>query len=753
MTEFAKGQRLCARFLLVEVLGQGAWGQLWRAIDEQRSLQIALKVLPLPSADEATVWALMQHEYAATQKLEHPGILRVEAPVRDATALVLPMPLAAGDARALRGKPWTQSIVVLRELTEALVHAHSRGVLHRDLKPGNVLIDFDGRARLADFAVASLDGQSPPQPRFSKFSASPESQRGAAPSVSDDVYGFGALAYELLSGYPPNFPDGAGASAGGVAVRPAAIPNTATPLPEGLSQLVLSALEPDPSRRPQDMGEIARVVATLESSRFEPVTVARIVPLEVAAAEREQASRPQRSWLAWAGVVVLGASLLGVFLVLPRFAGTPSVAEIGPAPTPVTPASATSERDQQQAAYEEALARFTTEFATLDGQGAGVWGGATFAAARSLSELAATAAADGDAVLALDRINVAVQRLERVAADRPAALERELNKGETALDGGQIEVARQAFELARLIEPENGRVGIGLARVAGLAPVLPAFVEAETAALSQDHLLALTRYEEVLRADPRNAGAREGAARARAALGSDRYAREIGEALAKLRAGRDAEAKAALDRARALRPDAAEIGAVSTQLLAAGERQNLEAVRAQIAEFESGERWAQALAAYDALLARDSTIQFARAGRAAVAPRAELARRLDQLLNNPARLSAPEVRRDADRLLSEATKVQGVAPVLESQTTRLRETLRLYDQPVALVLQSDGLTRVILQRVGGMGSFTRKELSLKPGRYVLTGDRPGYRDVRREFTVLPGSTGLVVEVRCTESIS
>jgi hypothetical protein len=753
VTQFAKGQRLCARFLLVEVLGQSAWGQLWRAIDEQRSLQIALKVLPLPSADEATVWALMQHEYAATQRLEHPGILRVEAPVRDSTALALPMPLAAGDARALRGKPWTQSIVVLRELAEALAHAHSRGVLHRDLKPGNVLIDFDGRARLADFGVASLDGQRPPHALFSKFSASPESQRGAAPSVSDDVYGFGALAYELLSGYPPNFPDGAGAGAGGVAVRPAALPNTATPIPDGLSQLVLRALEPEASRRPQDMSEISRAVAALEASRFEPVAVARIVPLEVAAAEREDAASPQRSWLAWAGVVVLGASLLGVFLVLPRFAGTPSVVPTGPAPTPVTPAAATSERDRQQAAYEEALARFTTELATLDVQGAGVWGGATFAAARSLSELAATAAADGDAVLALDRINVAVQRLERVAADRPAALERELNKGEKALDGGQIEVARQAFELARLIEPENGRVGIGLARVAGLAPVLPAFVEAETAALSQDHLLALTRYEEVLRADPRNAGAREGAARARAALGSDRYAREIGEALAKLRAGRDAEAKAALDRARALRPGAAEIGAVSTQLLAAGERQNLEAVRTQIAELELGERWAQALAAYDALLARDSTIQFARAGRAAVAPRAELARRLDQLLNNPARLSAPEVRRDADRLLSEATKVQGVAPVLESQTTRLRETLRLYDQPVALVLQSDGLTRVTLQRVGGMGSFTRKELSLKPGRYVLTGDRPGYRDVRREFTVLPGSTGLVVEVRCTESIS
>ena len=306
MTEFAKGQRLCARFLLIEVLEQSAWGQLWRAIDEQRSLQIALKVLPLPSADEATVWSLMQHEHAASQRLEHPGILRVEAPVRDEAALVLPMPLAAGDVRALRGKSWTQSIVVLRELAEALVYAHSRGVIHRDLKPGNVLIDFDGRARLADFGVASLDGQLPQQPLFSKFSASPALQRGALPSVSDDVYGFGALAYELLSGYPPNFPDGAS----GATARPATIPNPAAPILEALSELVLSTLDPDANRRPRDMGEVLRRVAALEASRFEPVTVARIVPLEVAAAERDERAPRQRSWLAWVGVIVLDAEVV-----------------------------------------------------------------------------------------------------------------------------------------------------------------------------------------------------------------------------------------------------------------------------------------------------------------------------------------------------------------------------------------------------------------------------------------------------------
>ena len=117
------------------------------------------------------------------------------------------------------------------------------------------------------------------------------------------------------------------------------------------------------------------------------------------------------------------------------------------------------------------------------------------------------------------------------------------------------------------------------------------------------------------------------------------------------------------------------------------------------------------------------------------------------------RLVAPEVRREADQLLARADAVRGSAPVLRSQTTRLRDTLKLYDQPVAAVLQSDGLTQVTLQRVGTVGMFTRKELQLKPGRYVAIGSRPGYRDVRREFTLTPGGAAVTVDVRCTETVS
>jgi hypothetical protein len=202
-----------------------------------------------------------------------------------------------------------------------------------------------------------------------------------------------------------------------------------------------------------------------------------------------------------------------------------------------------------------------------------------------------------------------------------------------------------------------------------------------------------------------------------------------------------------------LRPGGAELAFVEAQSAALGVRREIGSSRDANLALEAAERWGEAQAGYEQLLARDPTLEFARAGRARTAPRAELARRLDRLLTDPSRLVAPEVRREAETLLARAAAVRGAAPVLQGQAQRLRDSLALYDQAVAAVFESDGLTAVSLQRVGAIGAFRRKELRLKPGRYVATGSRDGYRDVRREFVVVPGGTVVVVEVRCTEVVS
>jgi tetratricopeptide (TPR) repeat protein len=751
VSAFTKGQRLLDRFVLLDPVGRGGQAEVWRALDEHRSAQLALKIL------SAAELPRLESQYSLARAAVGRGVLEYDRPLGDGSIAVLPMELAAADARSLRAKAWTQSMPLLREVAESLALLHSNGIVHRDLKPSNVLIGFDGRARVADFGCATRFGEMSVQGLLSPFSASPQQHAGEPASPADDIFGFGALAYELLGGYPPNFPDTERARSGVPPPRLA----TSVPMPEALVDLVMSMLAANPADRPQDLREIVRTLEKLEAQRLTPVVAAKIVPLDVAVAKSRDTAASPPSAAAWIGLAALALALVGVFVFLPGMVATPVVgsasasgaAEPG-VPKTTLPSAQDNEAERQRInEFEQANERFRVLLEELETQGAGVWGGATFAAAKSLGAMASDAETARDWALALDRISVANQRLSRIAEERPQALARQLRDAEVSLESGRLEAARQSFELAQRIDPTNADAGRGLARVTALGPVLPSLVAAETASLTLDHLAALTRYEEVLRADPLNRVAREGVARARAAIGTDRYAREIGEALSALRAGKTAEARAALGRARGLRPDGAEIPLILAQIEATGDRRDLEVVRAEIEALESDEQWGDALLRYDTLLARDPTLAFARTGRARVAPRAQLARRIDTLLANPARLSAPEVRREGERLLAEAVDIKTAAPVLRRQADSLRETLRVYDQPVLAVLESDGVTVVSVQRVGSFGAFTRREVSLKPGRYVAIGSRPGFRDVRREFTVTPGDSMLVIAVRCTELVS
>lgn len=747
MATLSKGQRLLGRFVLIEPLGRGGQGEVWRVLDEARSAQIALKVSPSHGL------AALRAQYELARQGAGKGVLDYFEPLSDERLAVLPMELASADAKTLRAKSWTQVLGVLREVAEALAGLHERGIVHRDVKPSNVLIGFDGRARLADFGVAARVGAASVVGVASPFSASPQQLSGASASVADDLFGFGALAYELLGGYPPNFPDAERARAG----LPPPKLTTSVATPSGLVDLVMSLLSTNPESRPSNLRAIAGTLASFESTRLTPVVAAKVVRPEDAAAERTAPSKVSKpSFGAWIGLTALLVILALVFFVLPRFV-TPPVEpqKVARSSAPTAPQAVTTGLPDPAlvARFEDEDGKFRALLEELETQGAGIWGGTAFAAAKSLGKLALDAEASRDYVLALDRIGVANQRLARIAEERPQTLARQLREGDAALDVGRLEVAGQAFQLAQRIDPSNEEAGKGLARVVALGPVLPALVEAETALLTLDYLKALTRYEEVLRADPVNRVAREGVARARSAIGSDRYAREIGDALIALRAGRTQDARAALTRATTLRPAGAELPQILAQIEAAGERRDLNVVRGEILQLEAAERWSEALLRYDALLVRDSTLKFAREGRVRVAPRAELSRRIEVLLGNPSRLSAPEVRREGERLLTQASGINENASVLKGKSERLREMLRLYDRPVSAVLESDGMTLVSVQRVGNFGAFTRREVSLKPGRYVAVGSRPGYRDVRQEFVVLPDSANVVVSIRCTETIS
>ena len=148
---------LKARYVLQERLGVGGQGEVWRAFDPQRGEDIALKILRPPGGRAGAAWDALRHEYDSASRLDHPFILKVYEPEREDGAFLLPMELATGgDLRRLRGASYLSIVPVLIEVAQALEHAHERGVIHRDLKPGNVLFDARGGVKLADFGISGL---------------------------------------------------------------------------------------------------------------------------------------------------------------------------------------------------------------------------------------------------------------------------------------------------------------------------------------------------------------------------------------------------------------------------------------------------------------------------------------------------------------------------------------------------------------------------------------------------------------------
>jgi serine/threonine-protein kinase len=130
-----KGQKLDARFTLLEKLGAGGQGEVWRAHDSTRGVDLALKVLKINGSSRSEMWKALEHEFEIATRLDHPSILKVYAPERAGEAMVLPMELASGgDLRRLRGAGFLEIIPALLEIAQALEHAHERGVVHRPLK-------------------------------------------------------------------------------------------------------------------------------------------------------------------------------------------------------------------------------------------------------------------------------------------------------------------------------------------------------------------------------------------------------------------------------------------------------------------------------------------------------------------------------------------------------------------------------------------------------------------------------------------
>ncbi|MGO9954925.1 MAG: serine/threonine-protein kinase, partial [Solirubrobacteraceae bacterium] len=264
------GCALDDRYELHAVIGEGAFGRVYRGLDRRLARSVAVKLIK-PWWTEDPEWAAsFEREAQLLARVSDPGIVQIFDVGHAPEGLYYVSELVEGESLAgrLRRGPLGpgQACEIAGQLCRALAHAHDRGIIHRDVKPANILLSAQGRVKVGDFGVARLAEGSTGGPATivgtPRYMA-PEQGEGLPTTPATDVYSVGVVLYEMLTGAPPF----SGATAVELALRHLKDPPPPLPerLPPVLVQITGRALAKDPARRYRDGAEMA--VALLDASR------------------------------------------------------------------------------------------------------------------------------------------------------------------------------------------------------------------------------------------------------------------------------------------------------------------------------------------------------------------------------------------------------------------------------------------------------------------------------------------------------
>jgi predicted Ser/Thr protein kinase len=295
------GSVIKKRFVLEKLLGKGGMGLVFGAIDRRKeeardpNPRVALKVLNADFQRHPQAFMALQREARKAQSLAHPNVVTVFDFDRDGDAVYMTMELLQGrslDAltREARGKGIKREVAlpIIRGIAEGLAYAHKKGIVHSDLKPGNVFItEEDGAAKILDFGIArAVPSMNPEASRdvfdagslgaYTEAYATDEMIDGVDPHPADDMYALGIIAYELLTGFHPYQRHSA----------PAARKLDLKPEPlKGLKRKEARAIERclsfDRKRRPQNAGDFLKLFRGV--TRLQKATLAAAAVLALVA--------------------------------------------------------------------------------------------------------------------------------------------------------------------------------------------------------------------------------------------------------------------------------------------------------------------------------------------------------------------------------------------------------------------------------------------------------------------------------------
>ncbi|MDO4913917.1 MAG: serine/threonine-protein kinase, partial [Bifidobacteriaceae bacterium] len=269
--KLVEGQLIHRRYRLDSRLAQGGMGEVWKGYDIQLERPVAIKALRSDSIGDQAKLLRLRTEAHNSANLAHPNIAALfEYYESEGIGFLImeyvPSKSLADIYREKGELPSLELLPILIQTARGLYIAHSHGVIHRDVKPANIMVSNDGEVKITDFGVSySSNQQQITQDGMVVGTAqyiSPEQAQGQQATAQSDIYSLGVVAYEGLCGHRPF------TGATPVDIAAAHVNNPVPPLPDSvdfqLAQFVMSMLSKDPLDRPADALVVSRTLSRIE---------------------------------------------------------------------------------------------------------------------------------------------------------------------------------------------------------------------------------------------------------------------------------------------------------------------------------------------------------------------------------------------------------------------------------------------------------------------------------------------------------
>ena len=312
------GSTLAGRYKIIEELGFGGMGRVYKAVDKEIGERVAIKLIRPDIAANRKLIERFQNELITTRRIAHRHVCRMYDLGRDGDTRFITMEYVSGEdlkkSLIRMGPLMTRKVLNLGiQICQGLSEAHRLGVIHRDLKPGNIMIDMQGNVRIMDFGIAISQGTRDltdsgvvvGTPKY----FSPEQVEGKTLDQRSDIYSFGVILYEMVTGHVPFEGDTTLIIAyKHMSEAPRNPREFNAQLPKELSQVILKCLEKDPQKRYRTAEEICAALTKIKEEL--PTTETTIPRTKLKQISQTKFSRPRPKFMR-----VLGALLLVIFVL------------------------------------------------------------------------------------------------------------------------------------------------------------------------------------------------------------------------------------------------------------------------------------------------------------------------------------------------------------------------------------------------------------------------------------------------------